>query len=271
MKGLYNVLLVDDDQAFRYIVKRFNWKAQGFSVAAEASDGREALEKMAAQPIDLAIVDIRMPGMDGMEFLQELQRRQSKVCVILLSTYREFEYAQRGIRYGVLDYMMKPVRPKELEAALARAFAYLQQPAENSGAAALSLRAQVSLPEYFAGNARPSRLVQAICEFGLSHVESGTTLDDVAAALNLSRDYAGRAFRKKTGLAFVEYVTRVKMERAKKLLASGQYKNYEVSDRLGYKTPDYFTSLFKKYVGVTPMEYRSSLQKQVFSGKKAEK
>ncbi len=268
---MYNVLLVDDDQAFRYILKRFDWQGQGFCVAAEASDGREALEKLAALTIDLAIVDIRMPGMDGMEFLQELQQRQSKVSVILLSTYREFEYAQRGIRYGVLDYMMKPVRPQELKAALVRAAGYLQAQQGSPGADTLSRRAQESLPEYFVGNASPSRLVQAICEFVVDHVEAGTTLDDVATALHLSRDYAGRVFRKKTGLAFVEYVTQVKMERAKQLLASGQYKNYEVSDRLGYKTPDYFTSLFKKYVGVTPLEYRSSLQKQFFSGKKAEK
>jgi len=260
---MYKVLIVDDDRAVRYILKRFDWQQYSFVVTAEAADGREALEKLAAASYDLVVTDIRMPGMNGMEFLQAMHENKDRTCIILLSTYNDFEYAQRGIRLGVFDYMIKPVDTGELAQVLERAAVFiasrLVQTAD--GCSDLQLLAKQSLPEYFSAVPMPSRLVLSICEFVMRHVGEDVTLEAVAGGLGLSRDYAGRVFKKKTGINFVEYVTRVKMEQAKKLLQEGGYKNYEVSEMLGYRTPDYFTQLFKKYAGMTPLEYRSSVQK----------
>jgi two-component system, response regulator YesN len=256
---MYQVLLVDDDQAARYIMKRFDWQSNGFSVAAEAADGREALEKLAQMPLlDLIVTDIRMPGMDGMELLQELQVEAPGICIILLSTFNDFEYAQRGIRYGVLDYMTKPVHLDELSRALQRAACYIKEHPRQSGTVRndSAQNAAATLPEYFTTGRETNRIILAICEFVVSHVEQGIGLDDIAVALDLSPDYVGHLFKKETGLSFISYSTRVKMEQAKNLLRNGHYKNYEVSEILGYKTPDYFAQLFKKYTGSTPMEYR---------------
>ncbi len=231
-------------------------------VAAEAADGREALEKLAQGDIELVLSDIRMPGMDGMEFLQELQEQQSRLPVILLSTYNDFEYAQRGIRYGILDYLMKPVNPEELASALAKASLVLERRCETEGSENAQQRLAVnSLPEYFQHTEVPSKLILEICQFVVSH-DGQVTLEQVAEELGISHDYASRIFRKKTGLSFVEYATRQKMITAQKMLASGQYKNYEVSASLGYKTVDYFSQLFKKYTGKTPLEYRQSVRKE---------
>lgn len=115
-----------------------------------------------------------------------------------------------------------------------------------------------SLPEYFAQVKQPNSMIIDICSFVLNNLTKDVSLTAVACNLNFSKDYIGRIFKKKTGMSFLQYVTRAKMEYAKKLLASGEYKNYEVSKILGYRTPDYFTQLFKNYTGITPLTYRTS-------------
>lgn len=115
-----------------------------------------------------------------------------------------------------------------------------------------------SLPEYFTHTKQPNSMIIDICAFVLSNLTKDVSLTAVACNLNFSKDYIGRMFKKKTGMSFLQYVTRAKMEYAKKLLASGEYKNYEVSKILGYRTPDYFTQLFKNYTGITPLTYRTT-------------
>ena len=258
---MYQVLLADDDPVLHYILKRFDWKTYGFTVAAEVNDGYDVSRVLSSQKIDLMLTDIRMPGMNGMELLREMNEKWPSTCVILLSTYNDFEYAQRGIRYGIFDYLTKPVSPQELSASLRRVVDYFQNRITECSDNTLYQTAMDSLPEYFTIEKNPSNIILGICTFVTENVEKDVRLETVASALRLSRDYTGRVFKKKTGINFVEYVTRVKMERAKKLLSTSLYKNYEVSEKLGYRTPDYFTQLFKKYVGTTPLEYRLSMQK----------
>lgn len=115
-----------------------------------------------------------------------------------------------------------------------------------------------SLPEYFNQVKQPNSMIIDICSFVLHNLTKDVSLTAVACNLNFSKDYIGRMFKKKTGMSFLQYVTRTKMEYAKKLLASGEYKNYEVCKILGYRTPDYFTQLFKNYTGITPLTYRTT-------------
>ncbi|MEN6566210.1 MAG: response regulator [Veillonellales bacterium] len=356
---MYNVLLVDDDKTIRYMLRRFtDWERYGFCLAGEACDGREALKQLSAGSFELVITDIRMPGMNGIEFFQELKIRQINVCLIFLSTYNDFEYAQQGIRLGVFDYMTKPVDDRALGEVLARAKQHLDEakflrlkldeekklveesialyyPAErekelvrllfqgdeavlaaaedavaaitgNSGRDLLKTtmlfeKLTVHIREGMAENfprisqlenmASPKEfqhlktteevravflqyigtlldvvrkyelhqkdgIVRRTCQYVLNHVEEDVTLEDVATEVHVSKSYIGKLFKQKTGSNFNDYVTKVKMEHAKALLRSGDYKNYEISDKLGYSSPDYFGRLFKQYSGCTPLEFR---------------
>lgn len=125
---MYKVLIVDDDKVSRYILKRYEkWNEFNFSIEDEACDGKEALKKLALSKVKLVITDIRMPGMNGIEFLSEIKKLKYNVCVILLSTYSDFEYAKQGIRLGAFDYITKPVSNEMLDEALKRAQAYLDK------------------------------------------------------------------------------------------------------------------------------------------------
>lgn len=251
---MYNVLIVDDDFALRYILKRFHWKDYNFNIIAEASDGKEALEIINKLNIDLVITDIRMPGMDGIELISQINKQYSNIGIILLSTYNDFEYAQQGIRHGILDYLTKPVNSDELIKALNRATDFLQNYTPKKEKV-LSL--SDSLPEYFYEGNKPDNLIVDICNLVLANI-CNINLELVSNELQLSKDYICRVFKKKTNMSFLKYVTRVKMEYAKQLIIDNKYKTYEISSLLGYKTTDYFTKLFKNYTRFTPSEYRSS-------------
>ncbi|MBD2861282.1 response regulator transcription factor [Paenibacillus oceani] len=118
---MYTVIVADDE----YMVKRslsklIETSGEPFRVAGEAEDGREALELADRLSPDLIITDIRMPVMDGLELIEALKHRKGTAEIVVLSGYDDFGYAQRALRAGVFDYLLKPVKPQLLVALLQR-------------------------------------------------------------------------------------------------------------------------------------------------------
>lgn len=116
---MYKVMIVDDVKYIRKsICNRISWEALGLSVAAEAGNGEEALEQMRTVYPDIVLVDIRMPLMDGLAFVAEAKKISPGCHYIIMSAYSDFSYAQKAIKLGVSDYILKPVEESELEALL---------------------------------------------------------------------------------------------------------------------------------------------------------
>lgn len=100
-------------------------------------------------------------------------------------------------------------------------------------------------------------LINKICTITAEHIADAGVFDIVANELGFSRDYIGRVFKKHFNITYKKYVLDIKMEYAKRLLLDGEYKIYEVSDMLGYSTVDYFSRIFRRRMGMTPMEFRN--------------
>jgi two-component system response regulator YesN len=105
----------------------------------------------------------------------------------------------------------------------------------------------------------PDSVIQRLCEYVVENIDDKLTVETVADKFGFSSSYLGKLFKQKTGEGFVYFITTVKMEKAKILIRSGKYKNYEISDILGYKSPDYFCSLFKTHTNMTPADYKKSI------------
>jgi DNA-binding NtrC family response regulator len=106
------MLLVDDEARFvETLSKRL--AARGFDVA-QAFSGQEALSRLAVDETDVVLLDVRMPGMDGLETLRAIRREHPLVKVILLSGHASINAAVEGMRLGASDYLLKPVDLEDL-------------------------------------------------------------------------------------------------------------------------------------------------------------
>lgn len=112
---MYSVLIVDDEPWVAYGIKALiDWESLGFTVIGEAYNGLTALETILEKKPEIVISDIRMPGLNGIELLESINEKQLETKVILISGYAEFEYAQKAIRLGAFDYLLKQVDKDKL-------------------------------------------------------------------------------------------------------------------------------------------------------------
>lgn len=115
------VVIADDEEKIcQLIYKLVDWEEMDMQVEAVVHNGIEALEAIREYQPDIIITDIRMPGYDGLELIVRAKEISPNLEFIIISGYRQFEYAQRALKYGVRDYLLKPISQKELNSALNR-------------------------------------------------------------------------------------------------------------------------------------------------------
>ncbi|WHX48029.1 response regulator [Paenibacillus woosongensis] len=132
---MYKVLIVDDEHFVRYGIKAMiDWESMGFDVVGEASNGTEGLMAFEELAPDVVISDIKMPVMDGIEFVSQVRALDRQVKLILLTCLDDFEYAQKAIRLGITDYLIKSdIMPKDLEQVMMNLKAVLDEAQSTAG------------------------------------------------------------------------------------------------------------------------------------------
>ena len=118
---MYQVLVVEDEPAsMEHICTIIQNKCPGFSVIGTAEDGKSALEQLEYLCPDVLITDVRMPVMDGIFLIKRVKERFPDILSVIVSGYQEFEYVQTALRYGVCDYILKPIKPSVLQECMYR-------------------------------------------------------------------------------------------------------------------------------------------------------
>ena len=117
--GIYKVLIADDEAEIRDgMIQRLDWGSLGFTVAASAENGVEALELLEQTKPDVIMTDIKMPFMDGLEFIEKAVEMLPTVKIIVFSGFDDFEYAQKAIRLNVEEYLLKPISSVQMSQSL---------------------------------------------------------------------------------------------------------------------------------------------------------
>src|SRR5258706_7022829 len=128
MSEPYKVFLAEDEIVDRKDIRdNINWSAAGFEFCGEASDGELALPLIQSARPDVLITDIKMPFMDGLQFIRVIRKTMPDIKIIILSKHGEFNYVQEAIRLGITEYLLKPITPEKLTAVLHRVAAQLDE------------------------------------------------------------------------------------------------------------------------------------------------
>ena len=110
------VLIADDEEKVCKLIQHLiDWDSFGMEIVQVVNDGKAAFEAVCEKKPDIVITDIRMPNYDGLELIRRSKERYPEISFIVISGYSQFEYAQQAIKYGVKDYLLKPLKKRELE------------------------------------------------------------------------------------------------------------------------------------------------------------
>ena len=116
---MYNAFILDDEPFVRARIKELiDWKGIGFSIVGEASNGEDGYRKILSLKPDLVVTDIRMPVFSGLELIRKVTSKMPNCRFIIFSGYNDFDYAHEAMKYGVKNYLLKPVNKQELEYAV---------------------------------------------------------------------------------------------------------------------------------------------------------
>ena len=125
---MYKVVVVEDEEIARKgIIFTINWEALNCMIAGEAANGEEGAAVIRRLSPDIIVTDLKMPRMDGVEMIQMLRCEGNRAKFIILTAYGDFKYAQSAVKLGVSDYLLKPLKDGDLEQAVTRIIAQLEE------------------------------------------------------------------------------------------------------------------------------------------------
>lgn len=244
---MHRVLIVDDELMVRRgIALGVDWQQMGCVIVGEAANGAEGLARALELKPDLIVTDIRMPNMDGLSMLTELRKRGDDARVIVLTAYDEFTFAQKALRLGAVDYLLKPFQNRDLAVAVSR---ILQREQVSGVPTPQSLLLDTSM-------AANKYVVEAIHYIAAHYGDNDIGITAIAGNLCVSEGHLSHVFKKEINCTVTGYLTQYRIHAAMKALGDCRMKVYEVAGQVGYRDVNYFSSIFKKYTGLSPSEYQ---------------
>lgn len=257
MDKMYKLAICDDEKrTLNQLSKIIDWNSFGFEVTATFSNGSDALEYIQKYGLDAVISDIKMPVMDGIELAKRIHSDYPEIKVLLISAYRDFEYAHSAIKYDVVSYVTKPITQSDFSEALLKLKKALDSAhprrmlGEDADFSIINDNDKL-LPEY----------IQNALNFINEHYADDISLDDVAQNTFIHPGYLSQLLKKYTNESYIDYLTKIRIEKAKVLLVSSDEKISVIGTKVGYNYSQYFHKIFKSVTGITPLEYRRNNRK----------
>ena len=239
------LLVADDEEVIRRgVAKYIRLHTDRFDKIYEAENGQEAIDLLLKYQPDILLLDVQMPLKNGLDVMKEAERAGLHPIVVILSGYDEFKYAQQALRFGAKEYLLKPGRAADILKCLNRLV-------DDS----LGLEEPCVQEEENGTN----QLVKRAKEYIAEHYMENITLSDTAEILGITGGYLSTLFQKSLQCGFIDYLNRVRIERACCYLEQNYFKTYEIAYKVGFRDEKYFSKVFKKVMGMSPKEYRMSV------------
>lgn len=267
---MFKVLIIDDEEIIREgLTKTIDWEAIDCTIVGEAEDGDEGARLINSLKPEIVLTDIRMPGLNGLEMISKIKELNITCKILILTGFRDFEYAQEAVRLGAFRLLLKPTKNEDIISAVKDAMSEIKK-LKHDEVLVNSLKKKVkqyyglgetTIPEIEKSETTNTKNTKYLVCKALEYIKSNYTknldLTTVAEELYISTWHLSKLLKKETGSNFIDILNEVRIEEAKNLLLSPKYKIYEIAEKVGFSDVPYFTKLFKKISGFTPMEYKN--------------
>ena len=251
---MYRVLIVEDEDIIRKgIAYTMDWVSMGCTIVGEASNGREGIAKITELVPDIVLADIMMPGMDGIEMIRQGQEIGDFKAIIMTS-YADFEYAKKAIELGVSAYLMKPVDEEELKANIAKVITEIEKDNQLRQMTSKMKNAE-DIDTLFIKSDGDNDYIQEVLKGTKERYAEKISIETFSEELGVSGSYLSRKFKEATGQTYLDFLNKYRVQQAIKLLETGTYKIYEVSEMTGFSDYKYFSTVFKKYTDRSPSDF----------------
>ncbi|QBD85308.1 response regulator [Clostridium tetani] len=248
---MFRIVIADDEDTIRNGLKNLIESYElNLSVIATAKDGEEAMKVIEKYHPEIILMDINMPFMNGLDVIKGIHERNKDAKIIIISGYSQFEYAQKALELGVFNYLLKPINYRDFKDILIKAMdSYSKRMWEISkikeGKEKIESCKDV-------GNLAISYIKENFSNNEIS-------LNLVAQQFYISQSYLTRVIKQKTGVSFTDYLNKLRINMAKKLLTdnNNDYTINDISNMVGYSSQHYFSRAFKNYMEISPKNYRN--------------
>ena len=249
-----SILIVEDEELeLEFIEAVIHEELQLEDIVITANTGAQAVRQAKKRRPDIIIMDIMLPEMDGLEAIEEIRKFAPDTCISILTAYTDFRYAQRAISLRVFEYMLKPIKPSDFKATLKRMLESVDEEREHEKSGAPQMVAESITKN---GHNEQQSFVDESMRYIQKHFKERLTLQMVASRVYMNAQYFSRVFKRETGVTFTEYVNKLKIQYACKLLETTNYPAYRISSECGFTDPSYFNRVFFAQMNMTPKKYK---------------
>jgi len=255
----WTILVVEDNQELLRLLR--NMLSREYKII-EAIDGKDGLEKAISLIPDMIVSDVAMPVMDGLEMVKAIKENKD-IChipIILLSAKASLDDRISGIERGIDDYITKPFSATYLKTRIHSLItqrkslqkSYLSSLHTGDKASIQLLPSQPQIASY------DEIFIQQLMEYMENNLDNASlAIEDFAKELFMSRTVFYRKIKTLLGVSPIDFVKDIRLKRAIQLIDFGEYSFSEITYMCGFSDPNYFGKWFKKYMGMSPSDYKN--------------
>lgn len=227
---MIKAVIADDEEAVINTVRMLLQLGRApVEIVGSAQNGPDAVKIIREHRPQIVFLDIRMPIMNGFQVMNAVSDEFPQMKFIIITAFESFEYAQRALRMGASDILLKPIDENQLYAAVRMAIGW---------------------------SFTTNETVNEILAYIHDHYNENILVSDLAARYFTTPSSLSRLFKRHTGQGIIEYLHQTRIQYASQLLSAGNSSIQSVSEQAGYYNIANFYKYFKKYKGTTPVKYR---------------